>query len=636
VLSVLYDDIFDNISRDPHNQSINKALDIVYHALRALTVVEFLDAISLCQGFVVADIMQLRTWTGDLIRVSTNASGLPRVQLFDDSLFKYLYQKKDVLFPQGHSALATACLQVLLAQEYPPELDPGEDDELPELDPANQEILRELDRVNAAKPLVRYATSKSPAANSLYGYATYSWGSHFRACAPSPLLSDLAQRYLEDDTSLNFGTMVAYALQPKDMAQGFDTDHGLSAAHVCSLFGLTNLLRHISWYELRKPAPSTGRTPLAYACGMGHIDTAMFLLKSGADPNSPVIGELSANARPVSALNLASTQGHLEIVKLLLEAGADINVQDRAAEIPGETPLMSASRLGHTEIARLLLECGADVNAKANPVKFLKETPLMSASRQGHGDIVKLLLNSGADLDSKSRVESIDSGSARAQTPLVCACKMGHVDTVKLLLQHGADINCKDADGESAIFHAVTGYSLEVTLLLIRYGADLAVKNRWGQSLLHRLVSPSEGVQELRLVGLLLENMPALIDTQDDMGQTSLHLALIFGQTAITKELLMRGADVNRLDKFGRAPFDVAFQYGRFDILPQLAPIGIYQIENLGQRASKNVNVRHFGSELLEVHLDKLPGWSLAYLGESLAVNIDLGTDVYRTIRQAP
>jgi hypothetical protein len=356
VLTVLYDFIFDDISRDPHKQSINEALDIVYHALRALTVVDLLDAMSLSQGSVVADVMQLRTWTGDLIRVSTNAGGPSSVQFFNDSLIRYLHQKKNVLFPQGHSALATACLQVLLAQGYLPELDPGEDDELPELDPVEQEITLELDRVKAAKSLVRYASGKSTAASSLYGYAACLWGRHLLACSPNSVLEAMAIRYLQDDKKLKLGCLTAYILQPKYMAYGFDTGGGLAPVHVCSIFGLTNLLLRLPPAELDKPVAYTGQTPLTYACGMGHVDTVMLLLKFGADPNPSVTGELSGDAGPFSRSGLASVLGHKKPVQLLLDADVDARFQHSAAETSRESPLIYASRMGHTHIARLLLK----------------------------------------------------------------------------------------------------------------------------------------------------------------------------------------------------------------------------------------------------------------------------------------
>jgi ankyrin repeat protein len=461
----------------------------------------------------------------------------------------------------------------------------------------------------------------------------------------------------------------------------------LAAAHVCSLFGLTNLLQRLPTGELDRLAPDTGRTPLVYACEMGHVDTATFLLDFGANPNPNSAGELTVCPGPVSALNAASTRGHERIVRVLLDAGADPNIQDCAAAYFGVTPLMSASRMGHTDIVKLLLEHGADVNAEVTAVENLGRTSLAYACMMGHVDIVKLLLEHGANPNLKSAGgltalhEAIDSKhlsvielllgmSIVKLTPMPLGgdgtisllvsllglqslkilqmaldrdgldineknhngrtaiwwllrpthyakhdlefqvgamrlivqhpdCEINAVDLggqtyimrlldvritdtklLSLLLENGADVNYMDEDGETAIFHAVTTrYSLEITSLLIRHGADIAQKNRWGQGLCHRLVADVENLQDLQYLDLLLKHMPALIDAQDDRGRTPLHLALVFGKVEIAKQLLARAADPHLLDKFGRFPFDVAYQYGRTTMFPGLVPVGIYKLD---------------------------------------------------------
>jgi hypothetical protein len=304
--------------------------------------------------------------------------------------------------------------------------------------------------------------------------------------------------------------------------------------------------------------------------------------------------------------------------------------------------------------------------------------------------------------------------------------RMHDTKLLSLLLENGADVNYMDEDGETAIFHAVTiRYSVQITSSLIRHGADLARKNQWGQGLSHRLVADMEDWEDLQYLDLLLEHMPALIDAQDDRGRTPLHLALVFGKIDIAEELLARGADVNSLDKFGRAPFDIACQYGRTAILPRLAPVGLYAFleaeqprivsptrqsvpirfhrldrssplpprglrraksehdfhanakqedaavsdpweinqyplapmnEGYDRLASKALNSifqppkivreansqrdRHgtytnslaAGEAMLEMHLSKLPGWSLGYLGKCGPVDSGSSTDTCRTV----
>ena len=113
--------------------------------------------------------------------------------------------------------------------------------------------------------------------------------------------------------------------------------------------------------------------------------------------------------------------------------------------------------------------------------------------------------------------------------------------------------------------------------------------------------------------------MPKLIDAQDDKGRTPLHLALVLGKTELAKELLARAADVNLLDNFGRASFDIACQYGRVAILPKLAPVGIYKIETKLEAKHPTIAspVKHSAPDLdsyinpSQMYRDTEPRWRL-------------------------
>lgn len=129
-----------------------------------------------------------------------------------------------------------------------------------------------------------------------------------------------------------------------------------------------------------------------------------------------------------------------------------------------------------------------------------------------------------------------------------------------------------------------------------------------------------------------------------------MHLVLVYVKTQVAKELLARGADVDALDNFGRAPFDVACQYGRVAILPELNPVGLYGplstavpkpsdvasqmahaiyavapfgpavighlITSLNRDDSKKTDQERSGQAQLEMQLSNLPAWSLGYRGE--------------------
>ena len=118
-----------------------------------------------------------------------------------------------------------------------------------------------------------------------------------------------------------------------------------------------------------------GFTPLDLAIIQEHVDTAIYLLKHGANPNDGIY----------SAIHNAVAFGQMRIVRILLEQGVDVNKQDRC----GSTPLHIAIYAGRkscggirsffpwatsprkiidkkitTPIVLLLLEHGADQNIR--------------------------------------------------------------------------------------------------------------------------------------------------------------------------------------------------------------------------------------------------------------------------------
>jgi ankyrin repeat protein len=814
--SPLIDEAFERImsqtiKESGHEDLAMAAFDVVRHAFSPLREHQFKTAVRHVlrrrrpHPITYPTITDVIEATGGLLIVQQDSV----ITWFHSSLSGYFERSHARWFPSGHSSMAWACLTVLMSQAIPTD----------------------------AGGTGNWATG------SLYGYAACSWGRHLRACSPDPVLEDLAMRYLDDDEKLKLGTLTAYALQPEDIADGFDAGDGLAAVHVCSIFGLTNLLQDLPIAGLSRQTSSTGRTPLDYACSMGHLDTVQVLLDSNAVSHSESADGLYANTGVGTALGLASIYGHSKVVQLLLERGADVNARNSTTKNLGETPLISASRGGHAGIVQMLLDHGADphLGNPRGPIDLDDTrggTPLAYACRLGHVEVVKLLLRAGADpmlgfdpgssdtpeigltvlheaiksrrlpvvktllrlpsvkltpitsredeivslLTSLIELRSLDilrlalarddldinEKDHNGRTALWWLLRVGEYDPafqlnamqlvvrhpkcdinvvdlggrtyvmrflnvrmhdtklLSLLLENGADVNYMDEDGETAIFHAVTiRYSVQITSSLIRHGADLARKNQWGQGLSHRLVADMEDWEDLQYLDLLLEHMPALIDAQDDRGRTPLHLALVFGKIDIAEELLARGADVNSLDKFGRAPFDIACQYGRTAILPRLAPVGLYAFleaeqprivsptrqsvpirfhrldrssplpprglrraksehdfhanakqedaavsdpweinqyplapmnEGYDRLASKALNSifqppkivreansqrdRHgtytnslaAGEAMLEMHLSKLPGWSLGYLGKCGPVDSGSSTDTCRTV----
>jgi ankyrin repeat protein len=130
--------------------------------------------------------------------------------------------------------------------------------------------------------------------------------------------------------------------------------------------------------ELVNAYSEDGFQPLGLAAFFGKNEAVKYLIKAGAEVNSP-----SKNSLGVTPLQSAVAGGHLEITLLLLEAGASPNVRDRS----GYTPLHAAAQNGHIEIVRSLIFGGANVEV----VSEKNEKPLDMALKSEHDEVVNLL-----------------------------------------------------------------------------------------------------------------------------------------------------------------------------------------------------------------------------------------------------
>jgi ankyrin repeat protein len=142
---------------------------------------------------------------------------------------------------------------------------------------------------------------------------------------------------------------------------------------------LTHLISNLGHKpELVNAYSEDGFQPLGLAAYFGHIKIVEYLIKAGAEVNSP-----SKNSLKVTPLQSAVAGSHLEITSLLLEAGASPNVREGG----GYTPLHTAANNGDVEIVRNLLFGGANSEARSEN----NESPLDMALKSGHDEVVHLL-----------------------------------------------------------------------------------------------------------------------------------------------------------------------------------------------------------------------------------------------------
>jgi ankyrin repeat protein len=174
--------------------------------------------------------------------------------------------------------------------------------------------------------------------------------------------------------------MVALYNHKTDIASLFMERMAALSIHEAAATGkMTHLISNLAREpELVNAYADDGFQPLGLAAYFGHKEAVEYLIKAGADINSP-----SKNSLGVTPLQSAVAGCHYEITGLLLGAGADPNVRERG----GYTPIHVAAQCGDIRIARLLIFGGANLETTNEDGK----QPLDMALAAGHDEVAKLI-----------------------------------------------------------------------------------------------------------------------------------------------------------------------------------------------------------------------------------------------------
>ncbi|KAH9000399.1 ankyrin repeat-containing domain protein [Lactarius akahatsu] len=297
---------------------------------------------------------------------------------------------------------------------------------------------------------------------------------------------------------------------------------------------------------------------------MGKLSVAQMLLEHPADANS----RNDDGQAPLHLLSKRETSqdqdNDCDLAKLLLEHGANMNERDKN----NVTPLDLATYLKKSEIVRVLL----DHSAKANSETAIGETTLHSVScvkYESQKDGVRAaqpLLERGVDVDTQHKDDRI---------PLHTASYHGKFRVVRLLLDYGAAANAKTNNGETALHKVSCGKyesqedGVGIAQLLLERGVDVNAPRADHQTPLH-FASYYGNIAIARL--LLDRGANPSANAGGDLGSTPLHKVSRGKYKSqddgirIAQLLLERGADVNALRTDHQTPLHLASYNGNIAI----------------------------------------------------------------------
>jgi ankyrin repeat protein len=275
---------------------------------------------------------------------------------------------------------------------------------------------------------------------------------------------------------------------------------------------------------------------------------------------------LAAWLRPQEIFD-AFRKDDIQTVKALVEKNPDtVN----ACDPNGDTPLHYAAYGGGAALINFLIDKSAKVEAQ----NTRHQTALHVAAINDRTEAVAALLRRGASIETRD-----DYG----RSPLVlCARERGGVETARILIASGADVNSVDKFGSSALELAAWRGKREFVDLLLARGARVPEPGPQWYGLVFQ--SASRGLTTL--FRRLTDKTQNLKDV-DGAAESLLHAAAAGGSAEIVGDLLDKGFDPARADRYGWTPLHYAARDGRTEaaclLLERGAPIDVRTI--MGQTA---------------------------------------------------
>lgn len=234
-----------------------------------------------------------------------------------------------------------------------------------------------------------------------------------------------------------------------------------------------------------------------------------------------------------SAMLLASELGLSHLVSMLLDAGAS----SETTSVDGFTPLMAAFLVGKEDSVIDLLEARANIDAVTTDNHGLTvwNCALVSPVKVQVNEMVTRTYTNAESL------EGVRAMSARIELDSIG----GSLQYLDMCLHANVDVNVSSFQGDF-LLHALLSQSIVRRKLR---GVDLCFRYK----------SHFEDLRRLEKAVIdLIQHHSANVNSCNRMGQTPLHLALLYGHTTTVKILLQCGANPNVQCIHGHLPLHYA------------------------------------------------------------------------------
>ena len=538
-----------------------KILSLLALAFEPLTLAALQHALAVREGD--ANIDSRRMLDKELILELTHGlvvidphidSSKSTVRLFHLTLHEYFESVVAKWFPNANTEIATICLRYL------------------SLKPFSEPCLHHTD------------FGQKVSAYPFIAYAAQHFGDHFRmAIAAKGDITALEREtvdYLSEDSRVAAFSQATWCTQAYcQRSCGWDVRRPVNSLHVAAYFGWTSVIPLLFYdghaHDVDEQEQTYWQTPLMYACRQGHVLAVRELLALNANINiKSGIGR--------TALIEATETGQAEVVDVLLGTRpAEIAINEIYEKEFNRSALIVATRKGHADIVEsLLAHEDVDVNLQdSGGYTSLSHAVIRhSLLLQQLGEMNVNLTVTNGKLKDCDRILSLlfertdvklDLVDTQGRTALHLAAERDDSQIALMLLDHGLDPNLRDDQGGgTAMIRAAETGNLMVLETMIDQGSSIDCVDDDGRNLLH-CAGGSTGVAAPAIIRLLVED-GLKINAVDKNGQSPLHEAGRGGTLESVKTLIELGASRSVKDKFGRTPYQLAWQHDRNEDLLHL------------------------------------------------------------------
>ena len=208
-------------------------------------------------------------------------------------------------------------------------------------------------------------------------------------------------------------------------------------------------------------------------------------------------------------------------------------------------------------------------------------TPVHLACINPNYKILEELIKNGGE------IEFLDN---KGRKPIHYAALCKRPGTLKVLIDNNCNVNDREKNGFTPLIHACRAGRYENVKILLENQADPLARPGGGQCMGIHYACLKDTEDNLKIIKLLLEKNPELIDINGKDRKTPLHFAVLYNCYKIVEFLVKSGANLNKGDKYGRTPLLLSCKYGNSKITKFLIDAGA----NINKSDNSNNSPLHY------------------------------------------